>query len=225
MHIDKKVILGSSLIISALIIGIIFLASARGFSGQGKYVEVKGLSERIVKADRALWYISFEAKSNDSTDLYRQIESGINTITQFMNNAGFVGSEISVAPIQTYQDSYQGSLYRYNARVALTVYTEKVDEVRVVSQNTLELLEKGIIIGDSYVNFEFSDLNSIKPEMLAEAIAQARLAAEEFAKDSDARIGALARAQQGVFDISDKDPGSPEYKKVRVVSTLRYLID
>jgi len=34
----------------------------------------------------------------------------------------------------------------------------------------------------------------------------------------------VSRGNQGVFDITDKDPGSPEYKKIRVVSTLRFLL-
>jgi hypothetical protein len=61
--------------------------------------------------------------------------------------------------------------------------------------------------------------------MLAEAIANARELAEQFANDSGANVGDIARANQGVFDITDKDPASPEMKKVRLVSILRYLLN
>lgn len=224
MNINKKIFV-TLFAITFVVCAFIFLIAAKGFSNQGKYVEVKGLSERVVKSDRAIWSINFEARSNSSDDLFQQIETNINEITSFLINAGFESSEISTAPADTYQDTYQGSLYRYNARISMSVYTEKVDLVRSTSQNTLPLIQKGIVMSGNYINFEFSDLNSVKPEMLAEAIENARVSAQQFADDSGVSVGVIARANQGVFTITDKDPGSPEYKNIRVVSTLRYLLN
>jgi hypothetical protein len=60
--------------------------------------------------------------------------------------------------------------------------------------------------------------------MLAEAIKNARSTASQFAKNSGSSVGSVTRGNQGVFEIEDKDPGSPEYKKIRLVSTLRFLL-
>ncbi len=60
--------------------------------------------------------------------------------------------------------------------------------------------------------------------MLAEAIKNARETASQFAQNSGARLGSVSKGNQGVFDIVNKDPGSPEYKKIRLVSTLRFLL-
>ena len=57
------------------------------------------------------------------------------------------------------------------------------------------------------------------------AIKNAKDTAAQFAKESSSRLGGVARGNQGVFDITDKDPGSPEFKKIRVVSTLRFLLN
>ena len=138
-----------------LIAGLMIMLSARSFSNQGKYVEVKGLSERIVKSDRAIWPINFEVKSNSSSDLFNQIEQNISDVEEFLAKAGFEESEISVAPVDTYQDTYSGAQYRYNARISMSVYTDKVDLVRSTSQKTLELVQKGIVMNGSYINFEF----------------------------------------------------------------------
>lgn len=213
-------VIGGAIVVSALLM----VGAAKSFSNQGKYVEVKGLSERIVKADRAIWPINFEVKSNNSAELFKDINNNIKVVTDFLVDAGIEASEISVAPTNTYQDTYQGSLYRYNAQVSMSVYTDKVDMVRELSQNTLPLIEKGVVMNGSYIQFEFSDINTIKPEMLSEAIENARSAAQQFAKDSKSRVGDIARANQGVFNITDKDPGSPEYKNVRLVTTVRYLL-
>lgn len=207
-----------------LIFSAVFYFSAQDFSKQGAYVEVKGLSEKIVKADVAIWSINFDVKSNDIDPLYGDIEKNVAITKSFLLEKGFEDSEINVAPINVYQDTYKGSSFRYNSTVQLSVYTKKVDLVRSASKDTLVLIKKGITMSNNSISFEFSDINSIKPEMLGEAIKNAHTSAQQFAQESGAKLGSVSRGNQGVFDITDKDPGSPEYKKVRVVSSLRFLL-
>ncbi|PIP69084.1 SIMPL domain-containing protein [Candidatus Nomurabacteria bacterium CG22_combo_CG10-13_8_21_14_all_32_8] len=202
----------------------IFFFSAQNFSKQGSYVEVKGLSEKIVKADVAIWSINFEVKSNNVDSLYADIEKNVTTIKTFLKEKGFEESEINVAPVNTYQDTYKEALFRYNSTTQLSLYTKKVDLVKSASKDTLVLVKQGIVMNQNSVSFEFSDINSIKPEMLAEALKNARDTAQRIAQESGSSLGGLHRGNQGVFDISDKDPGSPEYKKIRLVSTLSFLI-
>lgn len=221
---DRKIIIAVSALV-LIICAFIGFAAAKSFSNQGKYVEVKGLSERIVKADRAIWSMNFDVKSNSSQDLFNQISNSVDEVTAFLTKAGFESSEISVAPANVYQDTYQNAQYRYNANASLSLYTDNVDLVRSTSEQTLSLIQKGIVISNSNINYEIADVNTFKSEMLAEAIANARESAQQFADDSGAHVGDIARANQGVFDISQKDPASPEMKKVRLVSTLRYLLN
>ncbi|MCC6323435.1 SIMPL domain-containing protein [Candidatus Nomurabacteria bacterium] len=206
------------------IFAIVFFFAARDFSKQGTYVEVKGLSEKIVKADTAIWSMNFEVKSNNVDTLYSDIERNITTIKSFLKEKGFEDSEINIAPVNIFQDTYKDALFRYNSNNQLSVYTKKVDLAKSASNETLQLVKKGVVLNQNSIVFEFSDLNSIKPEMLAEAIKNARDTARDFATNSGSSVGSIARGNQGVFDITDKDPGSPEYKKIRVVSTLRFLL-
>jgi hypothetical protein len=208
-----------------LVFSMIFFFSARAFSDQGKYVEVKGLSEKIVKADVAIWSINFDDKSNDSDSLYASIEKDTLAIQTFLKAKGFDETEINIAPVNIYQDTYKDALFRYNASMQLSVYTKKVDLVKSSSKETLSLVKQGITMSQNSIIFQFSDINSVKPEMLSEAIKNAKDSATQFAKESGSRLGSVARGNQGVFDITDKDPGSPEYKKIRVVSTLRFLLN
>jgi hypothetical protein len=214
-------ILGAVLLVFSFIVFI----SARAFSDQQSYVEVKGLSEKIVKADTAIWSINFDVKSNDVDSLYANIEKDTNIIQSFLLSKGFDASEINIAPVNIYQDTYKDSLFRYNSSTQMSVYTKKVDLVKSSSKDTLSLVKQGITMSQNSIVFEFSDINSVKPEMLAEAIKNAKDSATQFAKESGSSLGAVSRGNQGVFDITDKDPGSPEYKKIRVVSTLRFLLN
>ena len=88
------------------------------------------------------------------------------------------------------------------------------------------LLKKGIaILKSDYQNqviYEYTDFNNVKPKMIEEATRNARAAAEQFAKDSDSRIGKIMRANQGVFSINDRDENTPYIKRIRVVTSITY---
>ncbi|MDQ5912441.1 MAG: hypothetical protein QG568_656, partial [Patescibacteria group bacterium] len=213
-----------ALVMFAIVVSLAFFISAYSFSKQGSYVEVKGLSERIVKADTAIWSMSFEIKSNDIDSLYADIEKNTKTIKSFLAEKGFEATEINVAPVNIYQDTYKEAAFRYNSTNQVAVYTKKVDAAKKASNETLMLVKQGVVLNQNSISFEFSDLNSIKPEMLAEAIKNARSTADQFAENAASTVGSVTRGNQGVFEIEDKDPGSPEYKKIRLVSTLRFLL-
>jgi len=210
--------------LALLVFSGVFFFSAQNFSKQGSYVEVKGLSEKIVKADVAIWSISFEVKSNNVDTLYADIEKNVTAIKSFLIEKGFEDSEINVAPVNIYQDTYKDALFRYNSTTQLSLYTKKVDLAKIASKDTLSLIKKGIVMSGNYISFEFSDINSIKPEMLAEALKNAKDTAQKIVQETGASLGSLHRGNQGVFDITDKDPGSPEYKKIRLVSTMSFLV-
>ncbi|OIO29496.1 hypothetical protein AUJ22_01310, partial [Candidatus Nomurabacteria bacterium CG1_02_31_12] len=188
-----------------LVFSVVFFFSAKDFSQQGSYVEVKGLSEKIVKADTAIWSISFDTKLNNVDALYSDIEKNIGTVKAFLKEKGFVDEEINVAPVNIYQDTYKDALFRYNSTTQLSVYTKKVDLVKTASKDTLILVKNGIAMNQNFISFEFSDINSIKPEMLAEALKNAKDTAQQIAKESGSVLGSLHRGNQGTFDITDKD--------------------
>jgi hypothetical protein len=221
---NKFFFISAALIIFSIIISAALFFSARDFSKQGSYVEVKGLSEKIVKADTAIWALSFEVKSNNIDSLYSDIEKNITTIKAFLVEKGFEASEINIAPVNIYQDTYKDAAFRYNSTNQISVYTKKVDLAKSTSNETLLLVKRGVVLNQNNISFEFSDINSIKPEMLADGIKNARDTASQFAKNSGSIVGSVTRGNQGVFDITEKDPGSPEFKKIRLVSTLRFLL-
>ena len=94
---------------------------------------------------------------------------------------------------------------------------------------TGELLSQGIAIAPndySYpIQFDFTSLNKIKPQMIEQATKNAREAAEKFAKDSESKLGKIKSAQQGLFSIEDRDSNTPYIKEVRVVTTVDYYLD
>lgn len=195
-------------------------------------VEVKGLSEREVPADIAIWPISFNMADNDLVNLYRTIEQQNAKVVAFLKTRGFTDDEITISPpsvvdklAREYDSSY-ASRFRYTASSTITVYTNQVDLARESMNKVVDLGREGIAIaGDNYnTQFIYSQLNQIKPEMIEEATRNARQAADKFAKDSDSGLGKIRRANQGTFSIENRDSSTAHIKKVRVVSTVEYYL-
>ena len=53
--------------------------------------------------------------------------------------------------------------------------------------------------------------------MIEEATKNARIAADQFARDSQTTLGKLRTASQGWFQVENRDGATPERKTVRVV--------
>ena len=123
---------------------------------------------------------------------------------------------------------YRAVNYRYNVTSVITVSSSQVDKVRELIVKQASLLEQGVAIvsGDYQYNtqFLFTKLNELKPEMIAEATQNARIAAEKFAKDSDSKLGKISSAYQGQFSIEDRDANTPYLKHVRVVTSVVYYL-
>jgi len=200
-----------------------------------RYVTVKGLAERIVEADLAIWPITFQETGNDLSKLQRKVDLNRKLIREFLVTMGFDSTELSELPPQItdfqadrYAHDKVKREYRYMAQATLTLRTSKVSLVKQAMGRSGELVSKGIVmVAEEYyrsTGFLFTGLNKIKPEMIAEATKNARKAAEQFAKDSGSKVGTIRKAQQGLFSIEDRDRNTPDQKKVRVVTTVEYFL-
>jgi hypothetical protein len=198
-------------------------------------VEVKGLAEREVPADTAIWPIAFSEAGADLTRLYQTLQSKNAVIIDFLKAQGFKPEEISVsAPsitdrqAQDYGNADLANRLRYTGKSVITIYTRRVDAVRRAMPELAVLGEQGIALNtgnyENRARFLFTGLNALKPAMIEEATRNARQAAEKFAKDSDSTLGKIKRASQGQFSIEDRDESTAHIKKVRVVSTVNYFL-
>ena len=207
--------------------------SARRFE---RFVTVKGLSEREVPADLAIWPIRYSVAANDLKALQQQITQSRDTVRQFLVAAGFDEKEISIGPPQIADAEMNARAdaedkkpaFRYSATVTTLLRSSRVDEVRKAMETSDQLVQSGIALAggeySSRAEFIFTGINAIKPAMIEEATMNARKAAEQFAKDSKSNVGSIRRATQGGVEINDRDSSSPHRKIVRIVTTVDYFL-
>ena len=209
-------------------------AGINDFVAKDRVVTVKGLAEMEVPADKVTWPLMYKEVGNDLSVLYNRISTTNKAIVDFLKQKGIAEDEISInAPeiIDMQAERYTGENknYRYNVTTVITVTSKKVDLVRSLISEQGELLKQGIAItGGDYrynIQYDYTSLNDIKPQMIEEATRNAREAAQKFAKDSDSELGKIKRATQGQFSIDNRDANTPYIKRIRVVTTIEYLLE
>ena len=190
-------------------------------------VTVRGLAERDMTADLAVWTIAYSATAPDLATAQASVDRDTASIRSFFAKLGFPGSAIQPTSVNVMQMTDNG-VPRVTVRQTMTLRTRDIARAQEAVRRQFDLVRSGVVLEDgSGMTYTFTKLNDIKPPMVAAATRDARASAEQFAKDSGTGVGGIKRATQGYFEISARDGNggseTPD-KKVRVVTTVDFYL-
>ncbi|MDH3580032.1 MAG: SIMPL domain-containing protein [Hyphomicrobiales bacterium] len=224
------------------------VALAGWLAGQGlvesrlghRTVTVKGFSERLVKADIGFLPVRFNALGSDLELARATLERAEQAVFAYLKSKGFSANDWEIQNVRVedrltaYNSSGAPRANRFVLTQDIVVRSKDVDKLVAASRNISDLLKEGVVLTSDQYNsgpsFIFTGLNDLKPEMLTEATKRARAAAEQFARESGANVGAIFNANQGLFTIGpairipNERAEKQVEKKVRVVTTITYFL-
>lgn len=216
-----------------------------------RYVSVRGLAERTVKSDLAIWPLPFREAGNDLKATFAKSEQDRQAVLEFLAQQGIAKADITLGQptvIDTQANEFGTGTHpnRFIVQQSVSVRSTNVDQVAAAVQQTSQLIARGVVLGagPNYapgaagVSYFFTGLNAVKPEMITEATRNARAAAQRFAADAGSQVGTIRQASQGLFTITSADDtsaggegsggdqsGGSMMKKVRVVTTVDYYLE
>lgn len=229
------IILSIGLIITGVFIG----QGIQKFKNEDRTVTIKGLAEQIVKSDYVTWNIAFkQAGTNNFNELQTALTNDRQKILYFLKTNGFTEDEIEIMPLniddRLAAEYEQTTVFkRFIGNSSIVIKTNRVDLVEKTNTKIDNLVKNGIILSTTQPIYTLKGFNEVKSKLLSESIKHAKEQAKKFAMDSDATLGRLKRANQGIVRVLDND-GSTTYeddtgktitKKVRAVSTFHYFIN
>ena len=252
---NKLLTVLSAVILSSGIFGAGFCVSKAYYHAKmlGRSVTVKGLAERDVKSDLGVWEIDYREIGDNLTDMNQRLQHDQVVVSEFLKQHGFTEQEWEIQPVKVedklanaYSQStttQSGATNRYIVTSGLRIRSAHVDLIKQVNQLTGTLLQQGVSVTfDSGVispnpSYYFTQLDAIRPSMLATATQSARLIAEQFAKDSGSQLAGIQHASQGLFQIMSRDTSTMSAdwsssqsalgsidKKIRLVTTIDYRL-
>lgn len=206
-------------------------------------VTVKGLVEKEVASDLAIWTIGFRRADDNVARARDQVAKDRDAALLFLQSRGFTDAEIERSPMRIVDKlsreygQTQDERNRFIISAAVIVRSPRVDLVQASQEATDELTRAGVLIDGQRDGmpanpaFLYTQFNALRPQLIAEATRSARAMAEQFAQDSGNKVGAIRSANQGLIQIFGADGGdeSGAYnaniavkKKLRVVSTIEF---
>ena len=224
---------GSAILAFGLIVGGFALGDGlRRAHRADRAVTVRGLAERDVTADLATWTISYSSTAGDLSTAQASVDRDTVQIRAFFRELGFPADALQPTGVNVSQFKDNG-IPSFTVRQRVTLRSNDIKRSEDAVRRQFDLVRRGVILEEgSGMAYTFTKLNDIKPPMVAEATKDARAAAEQFAKDSGAEVGAIKSATQGYFSIEARDGDSgggwgvsdTPYKKVRVVTTVDFYL-
>lgn len=236
-------------IIISLIVGLSFLGATMFLAYAYRYkidsrntITVTGLGEREFISDIIVWRGSISAQSIDRISGYNELEKNKGKVLEYLRKNGIADSSIVFMFVNSYpltEALYSSGQYvgqrqtGYQLSQDFTIESRDVEKVEELSRQISSLIAQGVTIDSYQPEYYFSGLSDVKLELISQATEDARDRAKKIAHESKSKLGDLANARMGVFQITGANSNSEfsaggsfdtatKRKKARITMRLEY---
>lgn len=243
---NKSLFLGLSIIISMVALGFFIYRGMKTFSDKDRIVTVKGLAELDMKATNSRIIFSYSFSGDQLDEIMNKSEAKKKAIIAHLKSKGLDKGlkeyNMDINDRQNYYaDEWQGGqkvkvkVDRYTVSQRLSITSANVEETENLASSLKLALINQDLTSEIRTNYDFPELNSVKPQLIAESTVNARIAGEQFANDSKAKLGKIKTASQGPISIAgaysydegeNTDAPTEAYiQRARVVSTIVFFLE
>lgn len=204
----KYIIIASSVVLSSIVLSAAITQRYRANTGT---ITVTGLGETQFTSDLIIIEGNIEVENYDAAEGYRALEQSRESVINFLTSKGVAREDITfnmpnsckLSESVYEKGDYIGSRFAgYRLTQWFNIESNDVDTTEAAARELPSLLARGISIEVNNPMYYFSELESVKLDLLAAAAADARERAKNIAENSDAELGDLAMSRSGVFQIT-----------------------
>ena len=208
----KAITIIVSAVIIALALGVGLTQVGTGFATRaGNGITVTGSAKTSAVADNAVWTLSVSLSSPTVGAAVKKVDSDVAALSSYLTQGGIAGDALTLGAVSTYANeeyvngNSTGRILSYRASRDVTVRTKDVQLVSKLSQGIGTLLETGINVNNYGPQYYISNLPELRPELMSEAMKDAKLRAESLTKAVGGSLGSLANVKAGPIQITTPD--------------------
>ncbi len=197
-------------LLAVAIIGGVGLKTLNVIEKNNSYISVKGLSDRNVVADCAMWKITVVTEANTIKEAQEKMNKDMDIVTKFLKTEGIMDTEVTDTYSKTRDKFYYGCerdntrTKRFDLKGKIKIRTNDINKVRAIKSKFSQLQEQGININDE-VKYVYTKIDQLRIEMLQEAAKDSETRAQKIAETFGAKIIGLRNFTSGKFSISAED--------------------
>jgi hypothetical protein len=208
----KAVTIIVSAVIIALALGVGLTQVGTGFATRaGNGITVTGSAKTSAVADNAVWTLSVSLSSPTVGAAVKKVDADVAALSSYLTQGGIAADALTLGAVSTYANeeyvngNSTGRILSYRASRDVTVRTSDVELVSKLSQGIGSLLETGINVNNYGPQYYISNLPELRPELMSEAMKDAKLRAESLTKAVGGSLGSLANVKAGPIQITTPD--------------------
>ena len=208
----KAITIIVSAVIIALALGVGLTQVGTGFATRaGNGITVTGSAKTSAVADNAVWTLSVSLSSPSVGAAVKKVDSDVAALSSYLTQGGIAADALTLGAVSTYANeeyvngNSTGRILSYRASRDVTVRTKDVQLVSKLSQGIGTLLGTGINVNNYGPQYYISNLPELRPELMSEAMKDAKLRAESLTKAVGGSLGSLANVKAGPIQITTPD--------------------
>jgi hypothetical protein len=209
---EKSISLIIAALVVALAMGLGLNQVGSGFASRSNEgITVTGSARVEAKADKAVWPLNAEYVAPTQSVAVSKVGIAVDALVKYLTNGGIPSDAIEFGSVSAYPQeewvngSSTGRITSYRASRSVTVRTEDVDLVLKLSTNLGSLLETGINVSNYGPQYYVSKLSELRPELLKEAMQDARLRASSIVEATGGKVGNVMSVRSGPFQVTSPD--------------------
>jgi hypothetical protein len=195
-------VVAASLLLTGIIFSWAFYSARQG----NDTISVTGSAKVEAKADQAKWAVEVYRTTLQEglSGAYAQVAGDTAAVKAYFKTQGISGEQITANTTVADQDwssSSNGGPARYRVHQEITVSSPGVEKVEALAQSAQTLIARGYSISPSQPEYYVSNLPELRVSLLGQAIADAKVRAQEIAKSGGSSVGKLSDASSGVVQV------------------------
>ena len=174
-------------------------------------ITVTGSAKTTATADNAVWVLNVSLSSPTVATAVKKVDADVAALSKYLTEGGIAAEGLTLGAVATFANeeyingNATGRILSYRATREVTVRSKDVELVSKLSQGIGSLLATGINANNYGPQYYISNLPELRPQLMAEAMKDAKVRAEALTKAVGGNIGSLVNVKAGPIQITTPD--------------------
>jgi hypothetical protein len=174
-------------------------------------ITVTGSAKTSATADNAVWTLNVSLASQTVSEAVTKVGNDVAAVSAYLTDGGILASELTLGSVSTYANEQYvngnstGKIINYRASRDVVVRSKDVELISKLSQGIGTILQAGVSVNNYGPQYYLSTLPKLRPQLLEEAMQDAKIRAEAITKAVGGKVGGVQSVRSGVFQVTTPD--------------------
>jgi hypothetical protein len=218
------------LVAVALVIGMIAIGHAVSTRGNETGVTITGEASAAVSANQVVWTLTAQEIAPTAQEAVSLVAADVKSLSTYLQSGGIDISKLVLSGVSTSNNEQYvngnptGKILNYQASRNVTVNSNNVYLIQKLSQGIGQVLETGANINSSGPQYYVSNLQKLRPRLIAAAVRDAKVRAIALTSATGGSVGSVRSAKSGPFQVNAAGSVEVSSGGVYDTSTIRKTV-